>query len=114
MRHQPVEGAGAAVAREDRGGVALRGEARVARLAPLRFDLSTCDLFSSACRGAGVHLVGRKAAMFPAQLRSFLDDRAITVVYAVPSLLTMLVERGGIGRFPPGVAPAFATRASAG
>ena len=82
----------------------LRGDDRVAQLAPLIFDLSTFDLFSSACRGAAVHLVGRKAAMFPAQLRSFLDDRAITVVYAVPSLLTMLVERGGL---TPGALPSL-------
>ncbi|HEX6568335.1 MAG TPA: amino acid adenylation domain-containing protein [Acidimicrobiales bacterium] len=74
----------------------LRSADRVAQLAPLIFDLSTFDLFSSACTGSAVHLVGRKAAMFPAQLRSFIDARRITVVYAVPSLLTMLVERGGV------------------
>jgi amino acid adenylation domain-containing protein len=76
------------------GEFGLRPDDRVAQLAPLIFDLSTFDLFASAFAGASVHLVGRKAAMFPAQLRGFVDDRAITVVYAVPSLLTMLVERG--------------------
>ena len=73
---------------------ALTPDDRVAQLAPLIFDLSTFDLFASALAGSALHLVGRKAAMFPAQLRAFVDDRAITVVYAVPSLLTMLVERG--------------------
>jgi len=73
---------------------ALTADDRVAQLAPLIFDLSTFDLFASAFAGSAVHLVGRKAAMFPAQLRAFVDDRRITVIYAVPSLLTMLVERG--------------------
>jgi len=73
---------------------ALTPADRVAQLAPLIFDLSTFDLFASALAGSALHLVGRKAAMFPAQLRTFVDERAITVVYAVPSLLTMLVERG--------------------
>jgi amino acid adenylation domain-containing protein len=83
---------------------AVRATDRVAQLAPLIFDLSTFDLFSSACAGAAVHLVGRKAAMFPAQLRSFIDDHQITVVYAVPSLLTLLVERG---KLAPGSLPSL-------
>ena len=82
----------------------VRGTDRVAQLAPLIFDLSTFDLFSSACASAAVHLVGRKAAMFPAQLRSFVDDHEITVVYAVPSLLTLLVERG---KLTPGSLPSL-------
>jgi amino acid adenylation domain-containing protein len=72
----------------------LTAEDRVAQLAPLIFDLSTFDLFASAYAGAALHLVGRTAAMFPAQLRAFVDNRRITVIYAVPSLLTMLIERG--------------------
>lgn len=75
---------------------ALTPDDRVAQLAPLIFDLSTFDLFASARAGASVHLVGRKAAMFAADLRSFVDDNEISIVYAVPSMLTMLVERGGL------------------
>ncbi|MDX2379933.1 MAG: amino acid adenylation domain-containing protein [Acidimicrobiia bacterium] len=75
---------------------ALTADDRVAQLAPLIFDLSTFDLFASACAGASVHLVGRKAAMFPADLRTFIDDNEISTIYAVPSMLTMLVERGGL------------------
>jgi amino acid adenylation domain-containing protein len=75
---------------------ALAAGDRVAQLAPLIFDLSTFDLFASARAGASVHLVGRKAAMFPADLRAFVDDNEISIVYAVPSMLTMLVERGGL------------------
>lgn len=71
---------------------------RVAQLAPLIFDLSTFDLFASAVAGASVHLVGRKAAMFPAQLREFIASNKITVMYSVPSMLTMLVEHGGLTR----------------
>lgn len=67
---------------------------RVAQIAPLIFDLSTFDIFASAIAGAEVHILRSKDAMFPARLRSFLEDRRISVIYAVPSLLTMLVERG--------------------
>ena len=72
----------------------VRSSDRVAQIAPLVFDLSTFDLFASASAGASVHLVTRTMTVFPTQLRSFIEGHAISIIYAVPSLLTMLVEQG--------------------
>lgn len=66
---------------------------RLSQLAPLHFDLSTFDLFGAARAGATVYLVPRQTTMFPMEIRRFLESRRITVTYAVPSILTALVER---------------------
>ncbi len=65
---------------------------RLSQLAPLHFDLSTFDLYGAAMAGASVHLVPRATAMFPIQVRRFLEDHEISVMYTVPSILTLMVE----------------------
>jgi amino acid adenylation domain-containing protein len=69
---------------------------QVSQFAPLIFDLSTFDLFATALAGATVHLVRPQTSLFPKLVHRFLAEREITVMYAVPSLLTMLLERGGL------------------
>ncbi len=71
----------------------LRPDDRLSQLAPLHFDLSTLDLFAAARAGASVHLASRQTAIFPMEIRRFLEAGRISVVYAVPSILTALVER---------------------
>ena len=68
----------------------------VSQFAPLLFDLSTFDLYATASVGASVHLVTHQTAMFPTHTRRFLSEHTISVMYAVPSLLTMLIERAGL------------------
>jgi amino acid adenylation domain-containing protein len=89
----------------------LRTHDRVSQFAPLIFDLSTFDLFATAWAGASVHLVKAQTQLFPRLVRRWLDDQAISVVYAVPSLLTALVERTTI---EPGDLPALRTVLFAG
>jgi amino acid adenylation domain-containing protein len=81
---------------------AVCAEDRLSSHAPLHFDLSTFDLFAAALAGATLLLVGPEISVFPAQLRSFIEAAEITVWYSVPSILTMLVTRGGleVGDFP--------------
>lgn len=67
---------------------------KLSQMAPLHFDLSTFDLFAAAYAGAAVHLVDRQTLMFPTSVRKFLQTHEITVTYAVPSILTALVEHG--------------------
>jgi amino acid adenylation domain-containing protein len=90
---------------------ALGTDDRVSQFAPLIFDLSTFDLYATALAGASVHLVRPQTSLFPAQVRRLLDEQAISVVYAVPSLLTMLAERGGL---EVGALPALRTVLFAG
>lgn len=66
---------------------------RLSQIAPLHFDLSTFDVFGAAMAGASVHLAPRQATLFPMEMRRFLEERDITVMYAVPTALTMLAER---------------------
>jgi amino acid adenylation domain-containing protein len=71
---------------------------RLSQIAPLHFDLSTFDLYGAALAGASVHLAPRQTSMFPMELRKFLEAHRITVMYAVPSALTMLTERTKLAR----------------
>jgi amino acid adenylation domain-containing protein len=66
---------------------------RLSQVAPLHFDLSTFDLYGAARAGASVHLAPRQTSMFPMEMRKFIEAHEISVMYAVPSALTMLTER---------------------
>ncbi len=80
----------------------VNGDDQLSQIAPLHFDLSTFDLYGAALAGATVHLAPRQTSMFPMEMRKFLDEHRISVMYAVPSALIMLVERGklDIGDLP--------------
>jgi amino acid adenylation domain-containing protein len=69
---------------------------RLSSHAPLFFDLSTFDLFAAAWGGATVVLVPSEASIFPIELVRFIRESKITVWYSVPSILTLLVLRGGL------------------
>jgi amino acid adenylation domain-containing protein len=75
---------------------AVCAEDRLSSHAPLHFDLSTFDLFAAAAAGAAVALVPAQASVFPGEIRRFIEDAGITVWYSVPSILSMLVIRGGL------------------
>lgn len=64
--------------------------------AALTFDLSTFDLFSTAAVGACVDLMPERIKAFPRDVAGWLTDRAVTVLYAVPSLYQDMLERGGV------------------
>lgn len=79
--------------------------------APFHFDLSVLDLYAAAAAGAPLALVPPRASVFPSQIVRFVDDHGITVWYSVPSILTMLVLRGGLS---PGDLPSLRTLLFAG
>lgn len=74
----------------------VTAEDRLSSHAPFHFDLSVFDLFASVRAGATLVLVPRRLAMFPTRLAAFAAEQALTIWYSVPSVLTMLVERGGL------------------
>jgi amino acid adenylation domain-containing protein len=78
------------------GEFSVGGNDRLSSHAPLHFDLSVFDLFAAAHAGAAVVLVPGRASMFPVEVVRFIEDNEITIWYSVPSILTMLVLRGGL------------------
>ncbi len=89
----------------------VSGGDHLSQVAPLHFDLSTFDLYGASLAGATVHLAPRQTSMFPMEMRRFIDEHGISVVYAVPSALIMLTERG---KLEPGDLPALRTILFAG
>ncbi len=75
---------------------AVTHEDRLANHAPFHFDLSTFDLFAAALAGAAVHPVPPRLLPFPAAVaRSWCAER-LTVWYATPSSLVLMLTRGGL------------------
>ena len=72
-------------------------EDRLSNHAPLHFDLSIFDLFAASRAGAAVVLVDRTVSMFPVELARLIERERISIWYSVPSALTMLAEKGGLG-----------------
>jgi amino acid adenylation domain-containing protein len=74
----------------------LTPDDRVTSHAPLHFDLSTFDLYSTMLAGGTVVIVPESVAMFPASHSQLLQDESITVSYTVPFALMQLMERGAL------------------
>lgn len=69
---------------------------RVASVAPLHFDLSTFDLYSTAWSGATLCIPPALHLSFPVRLTEWLAAQRISAMYTVPSLLAMIAERGDV------------------
>jgi amino acid adenylation domain-containing protein len=67
---------------------------RLSSHAPFHFDLSILDLYSSAHAGATLFLVPAMASVFPVKINRFISEHRITVWYSVPSILSMVLQRG--------------------
>lgn len=72
----------------------LRSEDRLSNHAPLHFDLSTFDLFSSAIAGATTVIIPEAITKFPASLSKLMADEKISVWYSVPFALIQLLQHG--------------------
>jgi len=77
---------------------AVNREDRIAALAPFTFDLSTFDLFAGLGGDAEVCLVGDKTKILPPLLSKFIEEHRISIVYAVPSTLVLLLSRGMLAK----------------
>ncbi len=76
--------------------VGLQPEDRVASHAPLHFDLSIFDFFSTAQSGATVVLVPEAVTKLPASWSQYIDSERITCVFTVPYVLIEMLERGAM------------------
>jgi amino acid adenylation domain-containing protein len=78
--------------------IGLQPDDVVSSHAPLHFDLSTFDLFSTCRAGATVALVPPELSVFPRNLADWIVQQRITVWYSVPSLLARLALSGKLER----------------
>ena len=66
---------------------------RVSGHAPLHFDLSVFDIFSTARSAATLLPVSDGASTFPGKLLDWIIEKEITVWYSVPSILSMMAQK---------------------
>jgi amino acid adenylation domain-containing protein len=69
---------------------------RFANHAPFHFDLSVFDLYAAFLVGARVSIVPEQHAYVPRALVDFVVHERISIFYAVPSALILMVDRGGL------------------
>jgi D-alanine--poly(phosphoribitol) ligase subunit 1 len=74
----------------------------IANHAPLYFDNSTFDLYTAFKTGATLHLVHDDLNVILTTLISWLIKRKVTVMFCVPSVMTILLKSG---RLTPGIFP---------
>jgi amino acid adenylation domain-containing protein len=72
-----------------------RPDDRFSSHAPFHFDLSILDLYVPLTCGASVVLVGEEEGKNPQLLAPLIAESGISVWYSTPSVLRLLVERGG-------------------
>jgi len=77
----------------------LSEEDRVCSPAPLHFDLSVFDIFSTCLAGACLAVVPDGVATFPVTIAQWLEKERISVWYSVPSVLTLLGCYGSLPKF---------------
>lgn len=74
----------------------IQPDDRVSSHAPLHFDLSIFDIFTSLKAGATIFLVPEEFSIFPGRLVKFIKDDKISVWYSVPSILMHMMVHGGM------------------
>lgn len=71
---------------------------RFASHAPFHFDLSVLDVFLSIKHGACLVLIAEETRKNPAALATRLADAGVSVLYATPTVLTLLTQFGRLER----------------
>jgi amino acid adenylation domain-containing protein len=74
----------------------FRPDDRLSNHAPLHFDLSTMDYFSSALAGATTVIIPEAHTRMPASYASLIESERLTVLYTVPLALTHLLSHGAL------------------
>ena len=78
--------------------VGLTADDRVASHAPLHFDLSIFDFFSTLRAGATVVLVPEPVTRFPASWTQTVEEERVSVVFTVPYTLIAMHEHGAMDK----------------
>lgn len=73
---------------------------RIAGLASFTSEQSAFDIFATLSAGATLVLMNQQLLAQPRQLVAALADAGITALYTVPTVLSLLAQRGGLDRQP--------------
>jgi len=65
---------------------------RISQHPPLRFDVSTLDVFGTLWAGAELHLVPPELNLLPHKLAQFIRDARLTQWFSVPSVLNLMAK----------------------
>ncbi|GAO92945.1 amino acid adenylation domain-containing protein [Pseudomonas syringae] len=66
----------------------------VSNHAPLYFDNSTFDIYTSMAAGATLHLVPEEFNVMLPRLIDWIEDNRISIFFCVPSILTLMLQTG--------------------
>ncbi|MFT4664330.1 MAG: amino acid adenylation domain-containing protein [Polaribacter sp.] len=70
-----------------------------ASIAPFHFDLSIFDIYVSMQAGAELFLIESYVAKNPRMISTMIEERKISVVYATPTLLQLMLRYGKLEKF---------------
>lgn len=70
----------------------IRHDDRLSQHAPLRFVVSSFDIFGALWAGAELHLVPPELNLVPNKLAQFIRDAALTQWFSVPAVLNLLAK----------------------
>ena len=75
---------------------------RISQHAPLRFDISTFDIYGALWSGAELHLVPAELNLLPHKLAQLIRESRLTQWFSVPAVLTLMAKFDVIaqGDFP--------------
>jgi amino acid adenylation domain-containing protein len=65
---------------------------RVSQHAPLRFDISTFDIYGALGAGAELHLVPPELNLLPHKLAQWMREARLTQWFSVPAVLTLMAK----------------------
>ena len=71
---------------------------RISQHPPLRFDVSTFDVFGALWAGAELHLVPPELNLLPHKLAQFIRDARLTQWFSVPSVLNLMANFDVVGQ----------------
>ncbi|MCF8236747.1 MAG: amino acid adenylation domain-containing protein [Saprospiraceae bacterium] len=77
----------------------LRSSDVLSSIAPFHFDLSVFDLYAGLGSGAKILLIRPESVKNPMILAEFIDQFAITIWYATPTTLKMMLRFGRMNRY---------------
>lgn len=72
---------------------------RVAGVSSFTFDLSIFDVFSTLSSGATLYLYDHRKVILSSNLARFLERHSVTIIYTVPTTLSLLEARGRLNRY---------------